>query len=469
MLFNSWPFILFVVVVFLLYYLPLFEKLQVEILIIASLLFYAFSDPMLVLLLVASALGNAITSYYVNYSKSCYKKPIAVIGVSANLLILAFFKYSPLVAFTFFNTEEGIGNFLLHIPLPIGISFYTFKGISLVVDVFTKEHFKNVDDVIPKSIYQHIKQSSFFISFFPQLLAGPISKSYDFLSQIRSKKISDITWSFVFKSLVMGYFLKMVVADNMKDFTYWMSNPQSRGSGDLILMLFGYSSQIFADFAGYSLIAVGLASLFGYSLPQNFNFPYISTSFKEFWKRWHITLSNFLMEYLYIPLGGNRKGKFRTYINLFVTMSLGGLWHGAAWSYMIWGMFHGVALVIERFLTRDRSKVAPYPLVIRVIQGILVYILVTYAWLFFKLPEFSLVVTYTKCIFTNIHQNLVDPKMFPILLYSLPVVIYHFSYLFRESCVMRFMKKYEWMTYGILLYLIIVNSGSPGTFVYFQF
>ena len=261
----------------------------------------------------------------------------------------------------------------------------------------------------------------------------------------------------------------MVIADNMKDFTFWMTYPESRGSGDLILMLFGYSSQIFADFAGYSLIAIGLASLFGYSLPTNFNFPYISTSFKEFWKRWHITLSNFLMEYLYIPLGGNRKGKFRTYVNLFVTMALGGLWHGAAWSYMMWGMFHGLALVIERFLTRNRPKNAQYSLLTQIFLGIMVYVLVTYAWLFFKLPEFSLVVTYTKCMFTNIHQNLIDPKIFPIVIYILPVIIYHMAYLFRESRFMKFVKRHEWAVYGVLLYFIIVNSGSPGSFVYFQF
>ena len=289
------------------------------------------------------------------------------------------------------------------------------------------------------------------------------------MGQIGSKRISNICWYDAFKNLVAGYFLKMVIADNMKDFTFWMTYPESRGSGDLILMLFGYSSQIFADFAGYSLIAIGLASLFGYSLPTNFNFPYISTSFKEFWKRWHITLSNFLMEYLYIPLGGNRKGKFRTYVNLFVTMALGGLWHGAAWSYMMWGMFHGLALVIERFLTRNRPKNAQYSLLTQIFLGIMVYVLVTYAWLFFKLPEFSLVVTYTKCMFTNIHQNLIDPKIFPIVIYILPVIIYHMAYLFRESRFMKFVKRHEWAVYGVLLYFIIVNSGSPGSFVYFQF
>ncbi|HEY4800384.1 MAG TPA: MBOAT family O-acyltransferase, partial [Bacteroidia bacterium] len=288
---------------------------------------------------------NIITSYYITYGTRFNKKAIAIIGVASELAVLVFFKYSPLFAKTFFNETSSIGQFLIMIPLPIGISFFTFEGISLVVDVFTEKYFDR-KKYVSVSLMEHAKNIYCFISFFPHLIAGPIVKAHDFLPQIKSKLFKDIDWHSSFKTLCTGYFMKMVVADNLKNFTFWIAFPYFKGYStiSLLVMLVGYSFQIFADFAGYSLIAIGLAKLFGYNLMQNFNFPYISTSFSEFWKRWHISLSSYLKEYLYIPLGGNKKGTGRTYLNLIVTMFLGGLWHGAAWSYAIWGLWHGCAL-----------------------------------------------------------------------------------------------------------------------------
>jgi alginate O-acetyltransferase complex protein AlgI len=194
----------------------------------------------------------------------------------------------------------------------------------------------------------------------------------------------------------------MVIADSLKEFTFWISFPHFQGfkTLPLLAMLFGYSCQIFADFAGYSLIAIGLAKLFGYDLLKNFDFPYISTSFKEFWKRWHISLSSFLMEYLYIPLGGNRKGKTRTYINLLLTMFLGGLWHGAAWSYAVWGTFHGMALAIERFLG-DKVRLKKN-FALEVLKGLMVFTFVTLAWLLLKLPQFAHVIHYFRSLVKNV-------------------------------------------------------------------
>jgi alginate O-acetyltransferase complex protein AlgI len=261
----------------------------------------------------------------------------------------------------------------------------------------------------------------------------------------------------------------MVIADNLKDFTFWIAYPyfQTVSTTTLLILLFGYSCQIFADFGGYSLIAIGLAGLFGYKFMDNFNFPYISTSFKEFWKRWHISLSTFLMEYLYFPLGGNKKGKARTYLNLMITMILGGLWHGAAWSYAVWGAFHGSALALERAVT-GKIKIRKNK-IISLLQGMMVFMFVTLAWLLFKLPQFDHVIEYMKSIWNNVHTDDDFNIIAYILLYSLPVAIYHFIYLLRRKKHFPLIKKYEYVFYAIMLFLMITNSGSPGAFIYFQF
>jgi alginate O-acetyltransferase complex protein AlgI len=468
MLFNSFIFIALLLITVTLYYTPFLSKLQVQILILASLIFYAYNQPILVLLLLLSVSINIVSSYYVVYGKARYKKFSATVGVALNLSILLFFKYSPLFSRTFFRETSSIGEFLLTIPLPIGISFFTFQGISLVVDVFKEKYCSN-KEMVPKSFLLHSKQILFFKGFFPQLISGPIVKAHDFIPQIGIKYLKDVQWESFFKSILTGYFLKMVVADNMKDFTYWITFPyfQEQSTTTLIIMLFGYSCQIFADFAGYSLIAIGLAKLFGYNFKDNFNFPYISTSFKEFWKRWHISLSSFLMEYLYIPLGGNRKGKLRTYLNLMAVMFLGGLWHGAAWSYAIWGSFHGLALAVERFFGEyiqiKANKILTF------LKGVMIFAFVTLAWLLFKLPYFGHVIEYFKCLFNNARLDANLNINVYILLYSIPIVLYHALYLLKEKPLYAKFKRIEYAFYGMMIFLIIVNSGSSGAFIYFQF
>jgi alginate O-acetyltransferase complex protein AlgI len=468
MLFNSLAFIILLIITFVLYYSPKVSKHQLSILILSSLFFYAYQEPWLLLLLLLSAGINITTSYYIVHKKAENKRTLATLGVSLNLLILAFFKYSPLVSSTFFSKDSSIATFLFNVPLPIGISFYTFEGISLLVDVYRN---KGLDykEVISKSFIEYAKSILFFIAFFPHLIAGPILIANDFLPQIKPKLFKDINWNKAFKAIIIGYFLKMVVADNLKDFTFYIEFPYFQGYGTftLITMLLGYSCQIFADFAGYSLIAIGLAELFGYQLAQNFNFPYISTSFKEFWKRWHISLSKFLMEYLYFSLGGNKKGKVRTYINLMATMTLGGLWHGAAWSYAIWGAFHGSALAIERFIS-DHIKLQPSTLVL-ILKRIIVFSFITFAWLLFKLPNFNDVIAYIEaiCINTAIEYDINICTY--IMIYASPVFFYHFIYLYQKNKAILFILKYDYILYGFLLFLIITNSGASGDFIYFQF
>ncbi len=475
MLFNSWPFVGLVLLSLGVYYLPFMRKWQAYVILAFSFLFYAYDSPWLLSLLLASALVNALASYGAMQGRQ--PRLYATVGVTVNLLLLALFKYGGLMASSFLSTEHGVGHLLYMIPLPLGISFYTFSGISLVVDAYKGK----LDDASQEKVclWEHAKRTFLYVCFFPKLLAGPIAKSRDFFNGIQTKSWKDINAKFVFKALVTGYFLKMVIADNMKDFTFWMAYPyfELRGTGSLLLMLFGYAMQIFADFAGYSLVAIGVAALFGYRLPANFNFPYISSSFREFWKRWHITLSQFLMEYLYISLGGNRKGKVRTYFNLLLTMMLGGLWHGAAWSYLVWGTFHGLCLVVERAVCGRRENCISLGnslgarRISHVLSVVFVFLLVMFGWLLFVLSDFSQAIRYVQCIFGNFGKvAFIDPKLMPIAIYSFPVILYHLIYRFRNTVfVKRYIFRFDYMLYGLMLFLILTNSGSANAFVYFQF
>lgn len=470
MLFNSFEFIILVLATFIIYYLPICKKIQVYILILASLAFYTFHNPILLALLLSSIFINVVASYLIVHSqKNKSKRIYSILGVILNLGILAFFKYSPLIGVSFFSSHSSIGEFLVSIPLPVGISFFTFQGISLVVDTFKHEKANEYQSLIPRQFALHSFRTALFISFFPQLVAGPIVKAHDFLPQIKTKTFKDINWEKVFKDIVIGYFLKMVIADNLKDQTFWISYPYFEYFSSLSLsgLLFGYSMQIFADFAGYSLIAIGISGLFGYNLHDNFLYPYISTSLSEFWRRWHISLSSFLKEYLYIPLGGNRKGKFRTYINLMITMVLGGLWHGAAWSYAVWGTYHGVFLAIERLL-KDHISIRN-TVFIQIIKGLFIFSFVTLGWLLFKLPEFGHVIKYVYALVGNLSPSVNLEVITHVAIYSVPVICYHLYYLLKPRLQNLNIYKFEPIIYGFMIFSIMTNSGSANEFIYFQF
>jgi alginate O-acetyltransferase complex protein AlgI len=474
LLFTSLPFLILVTLTFCLYYLPFLARCQILTLILASFLFYAYAKPWLLGILILSCAINALSSFGIHKAKTLSAMRLwATLGVSVNLGLLVFFKYSKLIYASLGGPPEqagGVGAFLLSIPLPIGISFFTFQGISLVVDTFRWKKSGAPPAFFPDGFLRHFYRVTFFKSFFPQLIAGPIVKAHQFLPQVSRKALGQVRWEAAFRFLVTGYFLKMVIADNLKDQTFWIAYPYFQGiaSVNLAMMLFGYSMQIFADFAGYSLIALGLAELFGYRLPENFRFPYLSQSFSEFWTRWHISLSTWLREYLYFPLGGNRKGEVRTYANLFAVMFLGGLWHGAAWSYAIWGTFHGLALAVERFAHADKPAADAHWL-IRLSRMLLVFSLVTLAWLLFKLPRFGDVVLYLKALAgnTGLAPNL--KMMLIIPLYALPVLAYHAHHYYLDRRPGSSLVKWHYLLYGTMLFLLMVDSGGSGDFIYFQF
>jgi alginate O-acetyltransferase complex protein AlgI len=469
LLFNSIPFLALVGCTFAFYYVPPLSQVQVPILIGASIIFYAWSQPMLLLLLFTCLLINVVTSHLVIVGDKSWRRVYAALGVGFNILVLVLYKYGPLIVHTLPFDAGSIGAVIVALPLPLGISFFTFHGITLLVDTLHARSGAGPQEMKKHSLLLHTSKIGLYFLFFPQLVSGPITKSRNFLPQVGAKRLRDIQWEYVFRNVTLGYFLKMVIADNLAQQTFWISFPYflSRPTSELLIMLWGYSMQIFADFAGYTLIAIGIAALFGYMLPQNFNSPYLANSFSEFWQRWHISLASFLKEYLYIPLGGNRGGRVRTYFNLFVVMLLGGIWHGAAWSYMVWGGAHGVALAGERML-RDRVHL-PNTSAIQVIRISLVFCYVTGAWLLFKLPDFSNVVEYVRAIWQNTEMNgSADIRWF-IAIYSFPVVAYHII----RACRPRFSiidRPYAAaLLYGLMIFLIVTNSGVPQAFVYFQF
>jgi alginate O-acetyltransferase complex protein AlgI len=548
--FNSWEFLILLVVTLGLYYgfpsVGLRKVWQVTTLLVASAIFYAWEDPRLLVLLGASCLLNAwaverilfyrhlkVSEYAVDgitngrsHDNQATRHESAIGGPEAkarqwlvatvvfNLAFIAFFKYAGFLA----NLLPGallplsLKQWLSGIPLPVGISFYTFQGISLVVDVWRSEISENTSRVLAgrgKSRLVSIRDTSFYISFFPQLVAGPIVKAHEFVDQIGSKHWVEIDWKIVRRCLILGFFLKIFVADNLAEQTAALTfGPAAlEGAGPFFLMplLYGYSFQIFADFAGYSLIAIGLGALFGYHLPENFRFPYLSTSITDFWRRWHLSLSSWLRDYLYIPLGGNRKGPGRTYFNLFLVMFLGGLWHGAAWKFALWGSLHGMFLALERLATRkqwsevrgresgDRSQGAgdgrleaaarnqssilnPSLISHSLLSGfkwILTFHIVTFLWLTFMMPDMVSIAGFFRGLASG-RWGIGGPAVFSLVFYGSAVVLYHFWGWMKEhraELVDRLQKMpgLEGGVHALLLFLVVTNPGAPQGFIYFQF
>ena len=360
-------------------------------LLIFSYIFYAWWDWRFAFLL----LGMAAVVYFcaLGYGKKKQKLFVAI-GVVVPLLVLGFFKY-----FNFFTDSfaEMFGiqrKGALNIILPLGISFYIFQALSYIVDVYREK--------LP--IERSFVRLTLYISFFPQVVSGPVVKARDFLPQLsQDRNINLANLEKGIQYFVFGLFKKIVIADRIAVAVNAVFNaPENYHAVSILLAVLGYSIQIYCDFSGYSDMAIGCAKALGYDLTRNFNMPYISKNVTEFWKRWHISLSSWLMEYLYISLGGNRKGKIRTYINLFLTMLIGGLWHGAAWNFVIWGALHGAALCVHKIWMKLRGHDKNYkgrPLGC-VLSAVLTYLFVSFCWIFFRAENFQVAFAVLKGIFT---------------------------------------------------------------------
>ncbi|HKK75407.1 MAG TPA: MBOAT family O-acyltransferase [Saprospiraceae bacterium] len=357
MLFNSSVFLLF----FILFYggyLLLLRRINLRILytLAFSIFFYYKSSGVYFVLLLLSTLIDFGLGHYIYHAANQTKRRLfLILSLATNLGMLLYFKYTNFLISSW-NEILGSNFALTDIFLPVGISFFTFQTLSYSIDVYRGSLVpvtEGVKDV--KSFFRKLMDFAFFVSFFPQLVAGPIVRAADFLPQIRKRPaLNNEQLSQALFLIMGGLFKKAVISDyisvNFVDRVF--ENPAVYSGFDNLLATYGYAIQIYCDFSGYSDMAIGLALLMGFHLPENFRRPYQAISLQDFWRRWHISLSTWLRDYLYISLGGNRRGRFRTYLNLMITMLLGGLWHGASWVYIIWGGLHGLGLTIERFLHR---------------------------------------------------------------------------------------------------------------------
>ncbi len=381
MIFNSGVFFVLFAFFITIYALIHKKRLAVTLYVIAfSFLFYYKSSGWYLWILVFTTITDYSFAILITRAKQLLWQRIwLTLSVGVSLGILAYFKYTN---FFIENWDAVVGNNFqpLDIFLPIGISFYTFQSISYVLDVYWKK-IKPTDSIL---------DYAFFLSFFPQLVAGPIVKANLFLPQLKKKinlKKEDVyagLWM-----IMVGLFKKAVIADYISQYNDLVfADPLHYSGFENLMAILGYTLQIYMDFSGYSDMAIGLGRIMGFDLGINFNFPYKSLNITDFWRRWHISLSSWLRDYLYIPLGGNRKGKVRMYIHLFITMLLGGLWHGASWKFVFWGAMHGVGLAIHKALSNILEKV-PDRHYINFMSWSVTFVFVIFLWVFFRAADIN--------------------------------------------------------------------------------
>jgi len=459
MLFNSLEFVLFLVVLVPLYFALKTRNLQHLILLIASLFFYGYWNIPYIALMVASAFSAAILAQQVEKAKSYRRKKwLLVSGVTINLIILGVFKY-----YDFFVGMIRDVGFIevttVELLLPLGISFYTFQSLSYIIDV------ARGDIRAEKNPFKVL----LYVSFFPQLVAGPIVRATDFFPQLDTAKIfqwDDVVWGS--RRIAGGLLKKVVIADTISrlvDPVY--AAPGEYSAVALLLATYAFAIQIYCDFSGYSDIAIGVARIFGFRLNENFDAPYISQSIQEFWRRWHISLSSWLRDYLYVPLGGNRDGTFRTYRNLMITMILGGLWHGASYNFIIWGFIQGAWLSIERAWTRHRSEDAntsnsrwtKYLKIFLVFHGVCV------SWVFFRAATFA----DALAVLTGIASFQSGLSLPPFqLLWQIGLLVLICGYFFVTNKLKN--DSPLWYLAGVAAVCIVVLFGaSSSEFIYFVF
>lgn len=386
MVFSSTIFIFIFLPIVLFTYYVLGKKIKNYVLLIASLFFYAWGGVGYLKILLLSIIINYIFGLLIDRAreKIKIKKVFLTIGVVINLAILFYYKY-----YDFFVENSNLvfnTNFQLkYIVLPIGISFFTFQGMSYIIDIYRKDGKVNKN---PFSV-------ALYISFFPQLVAGPIVKYKTVDDQIRNRKETIEYFSYGINRFVMGLAKKVIIADilgSMADniFSLYYSGIDTPTAW---IGAICYTFQIYYDFSGYSDMAIGLGYMFGFKFMENFNYPYISKSITEFWRRWHISLSTWFKEYLYIPLGGNRKGN--VYFNLFVVFLVTGIWHGAAWTFILWGLWHGLFILIERAISKRKLYIKT-PAAIKYIITMLIVIL---GWVLFRADSLDQAIGYIRIMF----------------------------------------------------------------------
>ncbi len=476
LLFNSEVFLVWFLLIYSLYQL-VYKKVpwRVGLLLVFSLFFYYKSSGLFFLLLLVSTVVNFwVGTRLHSASKPQFRKTWLWISVVFNLGLLAYYKYTNFLLESL-NNLQGWMNFDLFdsfdkqdIILPVGISFFTFQAMSYTIDIYRKK-------IQP---IHNIFEFGFFISFFPQLVAGPIVRAADFLPQIKQKlHLSRFDLSRALFLIMSGLVKKAVISDyisvNFVDRVF--DNPALYSTLETWGAFYGYALQIYCDFSGYSDMAIGIALLFGFRLPDNFRAPYQSASITEFWRRWHISLSSWLRDYLYISLGGNRKGVFKTYRNLIITMLLGGLWHGASWQFVLWGAMHGVWLAVERITEPITSKI---PKNVRWLPGLIfTFHFVSFAWIFFRASTLDLAFVFIDSMFQPADWELgaevisAYPKVFVLMAIGF---LLHAIPLNWDEKVQELFAKMPLVIMAFVLAVIMVlviqmSSSEVVPFIYFQF
>jgi alginate O-acetyltransferase complex protein AlgI len=392
-------------------------------------------------------------------------------SIAINLSILGFFKYFNFFADSFLSVLNIVGiqsdPIALRILLPVGISFYTFQTMSYVIDVYRK-------DLPPvKNFFDY----ALYLSFFPQLVAGPIERATHLVPEViypRTIKLEQVNAGLFL--ILWGFFKKMVVADNVAKIANQIFNSYEQYQGlDILVGILAFTIQIYCDFSGYSDIARGLAKLMGFELMVNFKLPYFALNPSDFWSRWHISLSTWLRDYLYIPLGGNRRGNFNTHRNLFITMLLGGLWHGAAWNFVIWGAFQGFILIVYRIFDKSSDYLDPlsgkYPYARIFGKMFLMFILTNIGWVIFR----SSSVNQIFYMLTNVGLKLSENSFqlgYSLLFFSLPLILVQlYQYITRDLLILTKLNAgIRIPIYSLLLASICIFGVRESTeFIYFQF
>jgi alginate O-acetyltransferase complex protein AlgI len=507
MLFNSYEFIFLFLPVTLLIYVILVHNRKKEAamtwLVVASLFFYGWWNPVYLLLIIGSMLFNYYTGVQLSYRQN---RLLLGIAIAVNLGLLGYFKYANFFVENISNLA-GLGWNIEHIVLPLAISFFTFQQIAYLVDAYRRE----------TSEYNFLHYA-LFVSFFPQLIAGPIVHHKEMLPQFIRETARSIEYRHLaigISVFTLGLFKKVVVADSLAPYSTEAFNAVAAGE---MLTFFeawkgtlAYTFQLYFDFSGYSDMAIGLAMLFGIRLPLNFDSPYKARSIIEFWQRWHITLSRFLRDYLYIPLGGNRKGQVRRYLNLVTTMLLGGLWHGAEWTFVLWGGLHGLYLVINHGWRRmkELSGIVHSHVIFNTASLLLTFLAVVVAWVFFRAEDFPAAILMLKSmlgyggvvwpaeargqlgIFANVLASMGLEFGYPGQFNGLANVVgmlVVLLFVFTAPNVQQLMKRYQvainppaastlawapdlrWgLLIGFMALLSILSLGHMSEFLYFQF
>ncbi len=432
-------------------------------LVVASLVFYAYGEPIYVILLVASSAGNYILA---RLTGECPKirKLTMTLAVVINLGLLVIFKYSGFLVDTF-NSVTGAGILVPQVRMPIGISFFTFQALSYVIDVYRGD----------ASVQKNFGKVLLYISFFPQLIAGPIVKYHDVEAEINNRKQTPEEIGKGIRRFIAGLSKKVLIANTMglvADNLFGAAATGITGPGAWLGAV-SYMLQIYFDFSGYSDMALGLGMMFGFHFHENFDYPYISASIREFWRRWHMSLSGWFKEYLYIPLGGNRRGKFRTVVNKMIVFVCTGIWHGASFNFLFWGIYHGFFLMLEEyipFIGKKGGKLKSF------FQHVYALLVVCVGFVFFRADTMKQGCFWIREMFTDFGwkasaMSLTLQQLTPVYLVTLAAA------LVAAVPVNSMLKKYKWyegFTYvlslaGFALCVLSLAGGTYNPFIYFRF